>query len=83
VMVEKGANKDQQTDKSLKKTLNEYLVNQKKRKRMRIRKVNNKKVYRAWVTDHDRQMAEKLHIPFTEYVKRYVELTIKEREEKK
>jgi len=82
-MVEKGANKDQQTDKSLKKTLNEYLVNQKKRKRMRIRKVNNKKVYRAWVTDHDRQMAEKLHIPFTEYVKRYVELTIKEREEKK
>ena len=50
---------------------------------MRIRKVNNKKVYRAWVTDNDRQMAEKLHIPFTEYVKRYVELTIKEREEKK
>ena len=50
---------------------------------MRIRKVNNKKVYRVWVTDHDRQMAEKLHIPFTEYVKRYAELTIKEREEKK
>jgi hypothetical protein len=82
-MVEKVANKDQQIDKSLKKTLNAYLVNQKKRKRMRIRKVNNKKIYRAWVTDHDRQMAEKLHIPFTEYVKRYVELTIKEREEKK
>jgi len=82
-MVEKVVNKDQQIDKSLKKTLKEYLVNQKKRKRMRIRKVNNKKVYRAWVTDHDRQMAEKLHIPFTEYVKRYVELTIKEREEKK
>ena len=54
-----------------------------KSKRMRIRKVNNKKVYRAWVTDHARQMAEQLHIPFTEYVKRYVELTIKEREEKK
>jgi len=59
------------------------MVNQKKRKRMRIRKVNNKKVYRVWVTDHDRQMAEKLHIPFTEYVRIAVELTIKEREEKK
>ena len=50
---------------------------------MRIRKVNNKKVYRAWVTDHDRQMAEKLHIPFTEYVRIAVELIIKERKEKK
>jgi hypothetical protein len=50
---------------------------------MRIRKVNNKKVYRAWVTDHDRQMAEKLHIPFTKYVRIAVELELKEREEKK
>lgn len=46
---------------------------------MRITKVRNKQVYRAWVSDFDREMAKKLGIPFQDYVKLYVEQTLKRR----
>jgi len=42
-----------------------------------------KKTYRAWVSDYDRIMAEKLGIPFNDYVKAYIEQTIKDKKKLK
>lgn len=35
-----------------------------------------KKTYRVWVSDYDRAMAEKLGIPFKDYIKAYVKETL-------